>query len=1212
EKFYYILTDAHVTNISKEDRPHQKEIIVQLSNGEKVEAKLIAETHEWEPDLSLIRIDKKEEMKGFLKVISLAQEFSLAELSVYGGNPLMMGFDRVGNNFEYKAESADVRKIGHDEIILMNEETGPGYSGGLVAYKDNLVGVVRGTMPIFDQGKRQKNAVITPVSVIKDFLKSILDVEGRSKSYMNIFTDEDDLTAIKNIILANKDEVIHSADSIVPQSTREHRNKDIEAILANEYLKKVLGFNILQGEKILVDVGIGDPPVTTIEFNQALKNVNPEIKVIGVELPQAVAKAHIIVTDNNVINEIKEEYRRIIKEGSFFNIDGIFEIKFVVSPVGIEEYGFISEIIVGYREIGEERKRYLPIGVAPNVKFFIFGKEINEKDPYRRNSLFFDNVIKNIVGMESLKNVLKEAENAKEGEFEANGLKGVLNPLEKELKAHGIDLLATDALSRNRRDIDFIVANSVTIHMSYEQKMMFLKEMESSLRNGGVLLIKNENAETDFNRIDVYYKENDKLHYKGTFIFNSKREEFVDVEKYKNREHLEKKLFSKEELFSPKYFSLPFDQAMRTDSEQTVLDFYSEDFFDGWFVKGRKKYQITRYDNQKDILNAIDQWFMDSKGEKLRFDENQWKSAARNYAETGLLWTIKDDAGKILGIFFGHKERSRAHWDGHKIYFGDFMEVLPSKRDFRLSRILSAALSEQALKDKEIVNLDDVWFLRDDPDIVVIHPATSDDYGIDAKEVFSNFYNPIILSDNDLKQDYEDWENFYYVGQNVSLAESLINYVKESMTKISDQAMTAEPKFDLFINSKISDFTASLQGINNPDEIHQAIDQFLLSVRGQVMELATNEKMRLRSEDIDYFVRAFVMKTYSQVNKTLIPKGYVAATKRFSLDGSFKEEDTMFFKIEEGQEYFVDNDFIQVYYAQDIKMPDSGNRVFGVAPIWADYIIIDTTTIELYVDLLLKDLKYVEGIIGRMIGKEFSFNKDKSSKVVQKFYEQIKKSLSEEEIKKILMEHIAWHEIKHFQDREGAKDSISDQELRNNNDLEKIAESYALSKSEDPRIGLFINFITAIITHKIDYSLEILAQLAGVKKITKSEDFDLILNWLEKGFTEENVMSLQAECLKVHQDIVREVMKSDQAMTVDFDKDSFMAESDQVGGIDLNAKNLTIENKGEKIEFNTPLNIKALENSQGLVPIIINITPVTNVYDLLGLANSTQAQNQKS
>ena len=57
------------------------------------------------------------------------------------------------------------------------------------------------------------------------------------------------------------------------------------------------------------------------------------------------------------------------------------------------------------------------------------------------------------------------------------------------------------------------------------------------------------------------------------------------------------------------------------------------------------------------------------------------------------------------------------------------------------------------------------------------------------------------------------------------------------------------------------------------------------------------------------------------------------------------------------------------------------------------------------------------------------------------------------------------------------------------------------------------------------------------------------------------------------------------------------------GGIDFKAENMDVTIKGDEIDFAMPanMNIESLMNAEGLVPIIINIVPVTNFYKLLGL-----------
>lgn len=57
------------------------------------------------------------------------------------------------------------------------------------------------------------------------------------------------------------------------------------------------------------------------------------------------------------------------------------------------------------------------------------------------------------------------------------------------------------------------------------------------------------------------------------------------------------------------------------------------------------------------------------------------------------------------------------------------------------------------------------------------------------------------------------------------------------------------------------------------------------------------------------------------------------------------------------------------------------------------------------------------------------------------------------------------------------------------------------------------------------------------------------------------------------------------------------------GGIDFNAQNMNLEATGVDINFALPQDMTAesLRNIEGLAPVIINITPITNFYQVMGL-----------
>ncbi|MGE0267326.1 MAG: ARMT1-like domain-containing protein [Candidatus Omnitrophota bacterium] len=73
-------------------------------------------------------------------------------------------------------------------------------------------------------------------------------------------------------------------------------------------------------------------------------------------------------------------------------------------------------------------------------------------------------------------------------------------------------------------------------------------------------------------------------------------------------------------------------------------------------------------------------------------------------------------------------------------------------------------------------------------------------------------------------------------------------------------------------------------------------------------------------------------------------------------------------------------------------------------------------------------------------------------------------------------------------------------------------------------------------------------------------------------------------------DALKKTVRSDEAMT-----------SKDLGGVDFNTKNMRLEETGEHIRFENGLMPMIPAQINGIQPVIINITPVTNLYLLLGL-----------
>jgi len=100
------------------------------------------------------------------------------------------------------------------------------------------------------------------------------------------------------------------------------------------------------------------------------------------------------------------------------------------------------------------------------------------------------------------------------------------------------------------------------------------------------------------------------------------------------------------------------------------------------------------------------------------------------------------------------------------------------------------------------------------------------------------------------------------------------------------------------------------------------------------------------------------------------------------------------------------------------------------------------------------------------------------------------------------------------------------------------------------------------------------------------------LEWFRKGYVEER------------KDLVIESMGIGERIVInEKNSSSILNKKNLKGGIDFNAENMNIITKGDEIDFNLPLDLQNISSSsiEGFVPIIINITPVTNFIGLLGL-----------
>jgi len=119
----------------------------------------------------------------------------------------------------------------------------------------------------------------------------------------------------------------------------------------------------------------------------------------------------------------------------------------------------------------------------------------------------------------------------------------------------------------------------------------------------------------------------------------------------------------------------------------------------------------------------------------------------------------------------------------------------------------------------------------------------------------------------------------------------------------------------------------------------------------------------------------------------------------------------------------------------------------------------------------------------------------------------------------------------------------------------------------------------------------------------ESEGNNLANSWRTNGQqreSRENLERLKREIAEKR----KEIRNFDQA------NDAAMLNTDNpdYGGIDFNANNLNLKAQGDKIKFDLPANLQDIQPTSinGITPVIINITPITNFHLLIGLSDKEE------
>jgi ubiquinone/menaquinone biosynthesis C-methylase UbiE/GNAT superfamily N-acetyltransferase/transglutaminase-like putative cysteine protease len=291
---------------------------------------------------------------------------------------------------------------------------------------------------------------------------------------------------------------IHMQDSFMG------RYGDIQEII--EILPK-LGIDapdISSGRNRVVDVGVGGVPFAACELAYFLKSRNPQIEIVGTELPGDAAKAHIFMDGvtldafRNYIIDAFVCFRRYCP----WKPSDITSVRFVVN-----DRGKVTSALVGFGNFGVEVDA-LTLDVSPDIAYMVSG---NMSQPHEHGQVFAE--------LYKYVEDLVEPLLCSGKDTTISGVKIVFDPTARRLRTVGADFVVTDKISDDPRTggAAIVIASFTVQHMTEDQKKAFREEtVPAMLQERGVCIIKNRAAkdrqgEENASAIEVYQKRGDKI-----------------------------------------------------------------------------------------------------------------------------------------------------------------------------------------------------------------------------------------------------------------------------------------------------------------------------------------------------------------------------------------------------------------------------------------------------------------------------------------------------------------------------------------------------------------------------------------------------------------------------------------------------------------------------------------------------------------------------
>ncbi|MBF0331420.1 MAG: hypothetical protein HQL17_05735, partial [Candidatus Omnitrophica bacterium] len=321
-----------------------------------------------------------------------------------------------------------------------------------------------------------------------DFRDAILEVLGDYLKNRDHFKMIKGLQAVMAMSTPVKRRMAETVDfaAVTPKYTSDKRNLDVLRLIKSNEFEDKTGLNIWEGKHKFVDVGVGNPPVTTIELKQGLDEINPDIELIGTDDPQAVVHHEVSFQKGKKFEAMED----VLRSYSKYDERQVQEVRFLVTDHKVDNQANISEIMVRFDDGSHEGGSvYVPVAYAKGVNLLSSEQSLGT-DSKEHETTLFDELMAE-AGEAHLKDLL-------EGKGITDDVIVRHEPTRAKLEEAGVRFEETDDLAKAGIDnVDVMTIQNVLIHYPQEGRDKFFQMVKSALKDGkdgkggGVCVVKN-------------------------------------------------------------------------------------------------------------------------------------------------------------------------------------------------------------------------------------------------------------------------------------------------------------------------------------------------------------------------------------------------------------------------------------------------------------------------------------------------------------------------------------------------------------------------------------------------------------------------------------------------------------------------------------------------------------------------------------------------